>query len=293
MEKKFSDIFYEKFNAVGYQIGDEITTLDDDLLNIVYNNNDLNLDIKKVNWNFDCDKLINISKNFYKSLFKLHNIKYLDEESVDEILFFGAFDLLNDEFLNVIDETTIFINPFDLSLNEDDYSGLGALYLNEQYYFRYIDLANINQRGVIPSYIHEIAHTQLMSNKGSILNYKNQEVLPIFIELLASKNIDYGKLLNNSIKLRFKDTLVGLKRLRKNEESNEALLEASGYIESSLIAMDLFDLYCSSNQLTQREILKKIQLIFDGKVPLEKVLDNYDLNYEVSKKKNLFRKYLK
>ena len=293
MEIKFGDDFCERFNSLGFKTGAEITQLDDDLINLVYDNRNLNLDYKNITWNFNYDKLINISKNFYKSLFKIHDIKYFDEEALKDINELKTQGLLSDPALKVIDDSAMLINPFELPLNEDYSSGIGALFLNGKYYFVFINLANINQRGIITTYTHEIAHTQLMSNHGSILNYKNQEVIPIFIELLTSKSIDNGIHLNNSLKVRLKNTVIGLKKLRKNVDSNWDLLISSGYIESALIAIDLFDLYCSSNISIQKELIKNIQTVFDGEQPLENILDNYGINFETSKTKNLFKKYIK
>ena len=79
MEIKFDDDFCERFNSLGFKTGTEITQLDDDLINLVYDNRNLNLDYKNINWNFNYDKLINISKNFYKSL-KLKKGSSQDEQ---------------------------------------------------------------------------------------------------------------------------------------------------------------------------------------------------------------------
>lgn len=297
MEKKYSEDFYEKFNALGFKTGDEITKLDDDLLNIVFDNKDINLDLIGPDWKFNYKKLINISRNFYKSLFNLNKVKYLDEDVVNEIKELNQNGLMNDEIRQKIEECSLALSPFDLPLNEDDDTGVRAIYLNDKYYFLSVTLANIYKRNVIPAYIHEIAHTQLMSKKGSILNFKNQEVIPIFLELLASANVDDGKLLNDSVKIRLRELASGMKLLKYKSNSNmfdkENILKSCSYIESTLVALDLFDLYCNSSISTQKEILSNIENIFDGKVSTELVLDNYDINYEISKKKNLFRNYIK
>ena len=297
MKKVYDDRFYEKFNALGFKTGLEITKIDDDLLNIVFDNKDINLDLIGPDWKFNYKKLINISRNFYKSLFNLNKVKYLDEDVVNEIKELNQNGLMNDEIRQEIEECSLSLSPFDLPLNEDDNTGVRAIYLNDKYYFLSVTLANIYKRNVIPAYIHEIAHTQLMSKKGSILNFKNQEVIPIFLELLASANIDDGKLLNDSVKIRLRELASGMKLLKYKSNSNmfdkENILKSCSYIESTLVALDLFDLYCNSSISTQKEILSNIENIFEGKQATELVLDNYDINYELSKKKNLFRNYIK
>ena len=297
MKKVYDDRFYEKFNALGFKTGLEITKIDDDLLNIVFDNKDINLDLIGPDWKFNYKKLINISRNFYKSLFNLNKIKYLDEDVVNEIKELNQNGLMNDEIRQEIEECSLSLSPFDLPLNEDDNTGVRAIYLNDKYYFLSVNLANIYKRNVIPAYIHEIAHTQLMSKKGSILNFKNQEVIPIFLELLASANIDDGKLLNDSVKIRLRELASGMKLLKYKSNCNmfdkENILKSCSNIESTLVALDLFDLYCNSSISTQKEILSNIENIFEGKQATELVLDNYDINYELSKKKNLFRKYIK
>lgn len=294
MEKLFSKDFYEKFNAVGFNTGLDITRLDQDLLNIILSNKDINLDLEGPDWNFSYQKLINISKNFYKSFFELNDIKYLDEDVVKDIKDLCDNNLMNDEIRNEIELCSLSLSPFELPLNEDDYTGVNAIYINDKYYFLSINLACINKKNVIPAYIHEIAHTQLMSKKGSMLNFKNQEVLPIFLELLASTKIDNGRLLNDSLKIRLKNLSASMAKLKHNYIYDKAsLLYICSYIESTLIALDLYDLYCSSSISTQKEIIRKIKFIFDGNIPAEVVLDNYDINFETSKKKNLFKKYIK
>lgn len=295
MEKKFSEDFYEKFNAAGYQTGDEITMVDKYLIMYALANSNVDLTMNNYEWNFNGKKLKKISKEFFDEYFKLYDVKFFDDETAGKIRIHDAFDLLTPDKINEFKKYSKMINPIDLPINESKVTGVTGIFLDKEYYFTGIDLKELNKKLVIPGYIHEVTHTQLLTQKGSVTNYKNNEVLPIFLELLATTKLDNGILLNDMMKIRLIDVLECIVVLHENQKVPDELLKASSYLESALNAINLYDLYCSSKGTIQKELLDGIQSVFDGNKTIEDILNYYFIDYEEGSlfKDYLFTKYIK
>ena len=289
MEKKFSKDFYAKFNAAGYQTGDEITPVDKFLIHYALDNSNVDLIMDNHYWKFKEKKLIKLTNSFFDSYFKLHDVKFFDEEIAAKIRIHDVFDLLTPEKNNEFKKYSKMINPLNLPIKESNIAGVGGIFLDNEYYNTSVDLKDLNNKLVIPSYAHEITHTQLINNKGSVINYKNHEVLPIFIELLASSKVDDGILLSDSMKKRLTDVLLCIVVLSDHKKGPDELLKASAYLESALNAVNLYDLYCNLNDLRKKEIIDGIQLVFDGDKTVEDVLNRFYIDYE---EHSLFRSYL-
>lgn len=142
-----------------------------------------------------------------------------------------------------------------------------------------IRLKPLNDKIFRSVYAHEIIHTQ--TNKR-IENYFNDEVLSIFVEYLVAYESSYDKSIFNKVYCdRLKDLKICIKSLQSNNKI--ANIESSKYIVSILIANSLFNLYTSSSKKVKKEILTKIQSIFDNENKLETVLKGFDISYKSSK----------
>ena len=134
------------------------------------------------------------------------------------------------------------------------------------------------------SYNNQITHTQLDSVEGSVKDYLNSEVLPIFFELLTAASMTphyYYTVKNlrlNDLANRIKDIII----YRSN--SLENILYDYKYIVSILKALNLLDTYTIYDDETKKDILAYIQSIFDGDLTLETLLDAYNITLDDSKK---------
>ena len=141
-------------------------------------------------------------------------------------------------------------------------------------FIKYIFVSNYNTNSMQASYLHEIMHSQLFVYKN-IEKEINEEVLPIFIELL------YGYYHNTP------QLLYRLRLIIKYLEEYKEIESSKTYISSTLKAIELFELYISNNTIG-KEIIDDISKVFDYDITLEKLLDKYEIsldNYRPSLKK--------
>ncbi len=138
----------------------------------------------------------------------------------------------------------------------------------------HIDLFKPFSTYSLPCYAHEIMHTQVDTIHGALTNYHNKEVLPIFMEKVIA--YDLGLPIFHEIeRARLTNLLYSLASLYHNPDNcNYA------YYYSTLIAEQLFDLYINCSENEKKIIKAYIQMIIEGKISLEKVLDNLDVTTE-------------
>ena len=119
------------------------------------------------------------------------------------------------------------------------------------------------------AYTHEIAHSQLNHIKGIIKDYYNTEVISILLESIHALEADpTERLLYVHDTKRLKDLVHIIKELNKyhstdNPEIKNTLLEESVYLQSTLEAYELFLLYYYGSVELKREILAKVQALFN------------------------------
>ena len=146
------------------------------------------------------------------------------------------------------------------------------------------------------AYIHELVHTQVDTVKKSINKYYNGEVASIFFEMVAAMQKDKsGKLLRDAMLVRYAELLSNIQLLKMNKNKKkrfEDCITYSMYIVSSLKANKLFDIYLESNSITRSVIMNKMQLVFNGKITLESVLYDLDINMKNSCDINILKKHI-
>ncbi len=195
------------------------------------------------------------------------------------------------------------IHPYKLPIEheEDIYNG----YLNEvitpdrnNVLFKSIVFNPNTTELFSSSYVHEITHSQLNSIRGSYEDYFNQEVLSIFLELIHAKEVsEHEKIL----RIQEANRVYEISELTKEQIefatgrldlSREDQIENSKYIQSDLIALRLFSIYYFSHYSIQKEILMKVQEVFNGEITVEEFLEAFGVSFENSQDKKMLGKYL-
>ena len=173
-----------------------------------------------------------------------------------------------------------------LLINDNNVSKINIILL-------YIKLGKSYSQILVPAYIHEITHTQVDTIIGSVENYHNAELLPIFMEKLVALQTKNKEFLNDIERLRFAHTLKGMASLMIDRNiSEEEALENSMYIVSSLQAQNLFNKYLEGNDDIKHEIIRNIQNVFDGNKTLENILKEMNISFENSLDKKMIGKRL-
>lgn len=149
---------------------------------------------------------------------------------------------------------------------------------------RGIKLINQNDDIGITVLAHEMTHALVDRNKGIINNMLNDEVLSIYMELVAACEIDpSGNLLNIVKTLRLQNLKNDL--LHKNINNyNGYLNEGDDYIISTLLAFNLFEKYHNSSEKERKCITKEINKTLSGERRLEDTLQKLEVTEEQGSK---------
>ena len=108
----------------------------------------------------------------------------------------------------------------------------------------------------------------------------HEELLPIFIELLAAKV--YG--VNYYTNFRLNELAYDIRMFYSVKSEYDKYTYAT-YIKSTLKAFKLLGLYLKSDVRKKEDIMRDIQNIFDSKIKIEEFLKNYNITYNNSKMK--------
>lgn len=282
----YEDELKNKFDVFGYQMGNTVLELDDDFDNIrIFMNNRLN-EIS----NEDKLRCINTKRTlirdascFFDNLFDLHDVRCISNKLIKIIE--------NNETLWIPDEKLILKSPYSIPIRFASESKVREKVLNNVIYFYMICLERRFSKELLPIYVHEIAHTQLDSQKGSVENYHNNEIIPIFLEkLVALVTDETGKTYRNICIERYEEILKCIKIINNKEYDSLYRLDASVFLNSILKADYLFEMYMNVSTIKKSEILLGIQMIFDGKETVEDFLCRYNICLENSKKNFMKRK---
>lgn len=142
-------------------------------------------------------------------------------------------------------------------------------------------------------YTHEIVHSQLMTQFGSIKELYNHEVLPIFIELLYI--LEYNNKNNNLFELHDYIRLKALTTYFQNillskilpMKTNYDLIDHTMFTISTITAYKLFNLYVNGSIKQREYIINNIQSIFDGNYQLDDFLKELHINFDYKTKRKV------
>jgi hypothetical protein len=146
--------------------------------------------------------------------------------------------------------------------------------------------------------IHEISHTQQESQPGYAESILNKEVISIFLEKLSALELDpSGKLLKASEQCRFQNLKESITTLQADgvilKLDDETRLTSSIYIQSTLLAEKLFDLYIRERKQKKKDsYIYNIQDVFDGKITVEELLKKHTININQGKDLSLIKRHL-
>lgn len=248
--------------------------------------------------NFYCTKkqINSLVSEFFKDKIKLHDIPYIHEGKFKSVVSNYLIDGITVEeltgVLEELDNIVEYIHPLELETRySDGHSMVGEIakhslvvqnvdFLKKfKVYFSYIMLGrNISKLSACTK-VHEIVHSQLEMNKGSVSNYLNKEVLTVFFEKLAALELHEDKsMLYKSEIMRYRNLFEYIVILKYNDFTYSEKVEASMFINSILLADVLFDIYINGDDVLKLEIMNDIQSIFDGNMVLEEMLSKYEVS---------------
>lgn len=234
-------------------------------------------------------RTISILENY----FNFHDILMSKEEQQN--------DIISERLIQ--EDNILTINPFSLPIkyiSGEDYYGEVTHSLTYYNVFYNIYLGKKITDITTPIYAHELTHTQC-DTLSTIKNYKNSELLPIFIELLTSHNIN-NETLREMIRKRLKELRSNIRLLKlytysheTNYKNNEFInsLEASKYLISTLKAYNLFYTYLNLSEEEQKIMIKRINLVLNNEKTLDDLLKDYNINEDSSKNNEIVYQILK
>lgn len=213
---------------------------------------DLNRDIKIITINdyykavlklqsglIDVNEYLNtLKKQSYRSDAVNAPITFLDNCHCTEALTVKPLGLIDDDFyLNAL---PIYVSGYSL----------GSIQLS--------------RLGII-THLHEVTHTLLERNKGSVEDYYKSEMLSILMEKIAALEIDQTSVLLSKQNIyryeNLKQSINGV----QDDDSHKYLL-------STLLAEVLFDKYEKGTDAYKHHILAQINKVLSGELVLEKML---------------------
>lgn len=311
MNKNYEE-FLSNMKKFGYIRGfDDLDIKTEDYKVLDYLEN--NLDDSYVFEKIDTDRLKVETISRIDKYFSLKNVR-----AVKDYKKFMHSNRMDSKFINSISGV---ISPFEIFISYvDGGSENGSLtsFLLEDEVREYEKLENMDNNLFvdislgrdldllsITAYAHEIMHTQLNSIYGYTDDFRNKELLSIFLEMLVALDLDNTRnLLRGQFAMRCKDLEYALRGILtynifvSDEEyilTYDRLINASSYITSTFKAMFLFDKYLSFiRNSKKRQMIYTIQDVIDGKIQLEELLAKYNIGdvYETPKLK-IIKKVLK
>lgn len=247
------------------------------------------------------------TKKFIDSCYKVHKVGFLSDERLTRALN-KKFIFSCDDIVTVFNNKICYVNPFFLPIeysHENIFGGSLVSQLvvqDEDKVDEWISRLNpcflkiilpkaITQVSPI-NYTHEITHTQIVSHKGIVENFYNNEVLSIYYELLFSYyscedcfRLDLLSRMEHVISNYYslyiykhgdKDKLgSGYDEYRYHSDAQ--------YLQSILIAFNLFVKTINGNNATRKRIKEQAQKVIDGKITVEQFLDSVSSSYDESK----------
>ena len=222
-------------------------------------------------------------RSFLSNKYKLHKIGILtDSVYCDKII--DKNIRFNRDIIKTFNKSATFVDPFDMdveywndSVDEtslevqipviDDYDILKHINV----YYKRISLPRKIYDMTPIFYTHELIHSQI--NKGSIKDYCNRELLPIFNELLYAYEKD-KELFKKQLVFRIDHLLTDFYSLyNKEQDKSFEILELQSYYISILKAINLLYKYINGD----KKVIEYINKVFNKNTKLEHMLDKLSI----------------
>lgn len=133
-------------------------------------------------------------------------------------------------------------------------------------------------------YNNQIAHAEIDTIDGSVLNYLDKDTVPIFIEQLTGyyKNPEVHALVRNARLLDLAENIKDLKIFNRDEYRK--VLDNYKTIVSTLKAFKLLDVYLAGGSMIRDEIHNYIEHIFCGELTVDSLLSRYGIDIDNSER---------
>lgn len=146
-------------------------------------------------------------------------------------------------------------------------------------FFTEFRLSRINSVFTPIVYTHELIHTIIENNDKSITDYIDYELMPIFFEFLLA--CDLGKnIFDYIIYYRFNKILEYNEMLR--EKDYLIKIYSSSYINSTLLAYEMINLYINTNETLRKEFIQDLIGVLKEQNDVNYVLDKYNIEYSLT-----------
>ncbi len=135
----------------------------------------------------------------------------------------------------------------------------------------------------IGTYAHEIMHNLIDRHKASVENYYNDELIPIFMEKVVTDKVDKSpnkRAVKASEIHRLYHTRELLNKVITDDISDIEIFEAYKYIQSTLYAGILYDIYSNSSEEEKNKILLYVKNILSGNIKVNDIIDAYELSLD-------------
>ena len=248
------------------------------------------------------------AKEFFNDYYKLHNVGYLPDRQLIKLVNSRRIASIED-IIDAYNRAAKMISPFKLpikyninnvnggvlitqALVTEDHEYFEQLLPNLNLYFTGINLSKSITDITTASYIHEITHSQVESNKTVVDEFHNAEVLSIFNELFYAYKYDitlFNFLLLNRLNGLFMsfDSIYALKtsKSRKNiiqgkEYSDFDYHTDVKYLTSTLKALKLLADYIDKGNSSF--ITHQIDRVFEGQRTVEDCLSDLNITLDNS-----------
>lgn len=233
---------------------------------------------------------------FYGDHFDVHDVRI----AAPEVTNLGVSKADTEEEINQTFENAMLPgkhSPFDIPIKKqkgnsmDGYAAkLMFSYLDDEktykgeFPYRHILLGEDLRSVSSSAYIHELGHVETETVYNYARSFHNKEFVSIFLEKLSALELDpTGETLRCAEKERLLDLRNCIERQCKfqnglYEPNKFQELENSMYIESTLKADKMFDLYLSERKAKKKDkMLSDINAIFNGEMQVEDVLEKYNI----------------
>ena len=143
-----------KFKILGYEDGNELLHIDDNLIEIANLLNNTSHKVKEKFWLCSKKRIVDTTKELLNDSFVLHDVKYITDDVTASMAFLLQNKLIDyDTLLNRFYVSSIMMSPFDLPIKYGNDARLNRALFKDGSYFSSISLKKSNSEMILLEYI--------------------------------------------------------------------------------------------------------------------------------------------